>query len=241
MDSYTVTIDNFEGPMDLLLYFINRDKIDINDIPISDITNEYLEYIQIMKTLNIDVGADFIFMASLLIQIKARTLLPKSDSDNSLDVEDPRTELAARLVEYKRFKEISYKLNEVYNSESLKFEQQISSMSDNRSIDSDIVYNTDTTLYDLLKIFKELIDNHPDNNRYEINRENINIDDQIELIHSSLRNNNNTIWFSSLANKGKTKLYIIGLCLALLDMIKSSSIIIKQEDNFSDFLIIQSS
>ena len=99
--------------MDLLLYFINRDRIDIYNIPIFKITKDYFEYINMMETMDIDLGAEFIYMSTILIQIKARMLLPKAIDENSEQLEDPRAELIHRLQEYQRFKQISEKLDAI--------------------------------------------------------------------------------------------------------------------------------
>ena len=92
-NNYKIRLNNFEGPMDLLLYFINRDRIDIYDIPISKITNDYLEHIKIMELMDIDVAAEFIYMSTVLLQIKARMLLPKAMGEDGEEIEDPRDNL----------------------------------------------------------------------------------------------------------------------------------------------------
>ena len=120
-DSYSIKINNFEGPMDLLLYFINRDRIDIYDIPIFKITKDYLKYIDIMEKMDIDLGAEFIYMSTLLIQIKARMLLPKVIDENSEEIDDPRVELVHRILEYKRFKNISNELHDKLELHSKRY------------------------------------------------------------------------------------------------------------------------
>ena len=107
---FTVKLENFEGPLDLLLYFIKRDKIDIYDIPISKITKDFFDYISMLNQLNIEVGGDFIYIASLLMRIKSRMLLPREKNELEEEI-DPRTDLVSKLIEYKKFKEISQKLS----------------------------------------------------------------------------------------------------------------------------------
>ncbi len=102
---YRVKLSEFEGPLDLLLFFIRRDELDIHDIPISKITREFLEYLHLMATLDLEVAGDFILMAATLMQIKVRMLLPRVEGME--EEEDPRAELVRRLIEYKRFKEMS--------------------------------------------------------------------------------------------------------------------------------------
>ena len=102
---YRVRLDQFEGPLDLLLFFIRRDELDVHDIPIARITDEYLAYVRLLEQIDLDGAADFIYMAALLIQIKARMLLPQPEVDDEGEPVDPRRELVERLLEYMRFKE----------------------------------------------------------------------------------------------------------------------------------------
>ncbi len=97
---FNIKIENFEGPLDLLLYFIKRDKIDIYDIPITQITNEYISVIDEAKKLDVSIAGEFLFMASMLLRIKTQMLLPRQINDESLDIEDPRIDLVTQLLEY---------------------------------------------------------------------------------------------------------------------------------------------
>ena len=101
---YRVKLKNFEGPLDLLLFFIKRDELDIYNIPISYITEQFLEYIRLMEELDLDVASEFILMASMLMSIKAKMMLPKEDDEEQMDESDPRYALVQRLLEYKRYK-----------------------------------------------------------------------------------------------------------------------------------------
>jgi len=108
---YKVQLKNFEGPLDLLLFFIKRDELNIYDIPIYHITREFLDYIRLMEELDLEVASEFIYMASLLMSIKARMMLPHENEDEEeLDEHDPRYELVQKLLEYKRYKEMAEKL-----------------------------------------------------------------------------------------------------------------------------------
>src|SRR3990172_7514626 len=107
---YKIKLEQFEGPLDLLLFFIRRDELDIYDIPISKITKEFLEYVNLIKILDLEVAGDFILMASTLMQIKARMLLPREVDEKGEEI-DPRTELIQALLEYKKYKEMSEELS----------------------------------------------------------------------------------------------------------------------------------
>jgi segregation and condensation protein A len=106
VETFTIKTERFEGPFDLLLFFIERDELDINDIPIAKITNDFLEYIKELEQLNIDVASEFILVAATLMRIKARMLIPRKEIDDQGNEIDPRQEIAQKLLEYKRFKEV---------------------------------------------------------------------------------------------------------------------------------------
>ena len=110
--TYQIKLPDFEGPFDLLLFFIERDELDIYDIPIAKITNDFLLYIKELKSLNIDVASEFILVAASLMKIKARMLLPRRELDEEGNEIDPRQELVQKLVEYKRFKAVIVELRE---------------------------------------------------------------------------------------------------------------------------------
>src|SRR4051812_46667446 len=103
--SYKVRLHEFEGPLDLLLFFIKRDELDIYNIPITKITQEFLEYLRLMTALDLEVAGEFIVVAAELCQIKARMLLPRDEREDGAEEDDPRTDLVRRLIEYRRFKE----------------------------------------------------------------------------------------------------------------------------------------
>ena len=119
--SYTVKIQQFEGPFDLLLFFIERDELDINDIPIAKITNDFLEYIRHLEKLNVDVASEFILLAATLMRIKAKMLIPRKPLDEEGQEIDPRQELVERLLEYKRYKSVLDELREMEEDQAGKF------------------------------------------------------------------------------------------------------------------------
>src|SRR4030043_2048547 len=112
MEAYTVKVDVFEGPLDLLLHLIKQNQIDIYDIPIALVTEQYLDYIKVMKALDLTIAGEFLVMAATLMYIKSRMLLPSPIEEEEEEGEDPRAELVQRLVEYKRFKEAAVRLSQ---------------------------------------------------------------------------------------------------------------------------------
>lgn len=221
----------FEGPLDLLLFFIKRDEINIYDIPISHITNEYLEYLELMKSMNLHLAGEFILMASLLIRIKVQMLLPRKEVDETVDVEDPRTELVKMLLEYKMYKDISNFLRKL-ETDQLKL-HQVNSFLDSVEWDPEI-FLSDVNLLDMGIAFKKLLINLPKPSYYEIETYKININQQIQFINSMFLNRKR-IRFSELAQRLKNRIEVLITFLAILEMIKNQELRVSQKIVFGDF------
>ena len=154
--SYTVKIQQFEGPFDLLLFFIERDELDINDIPIAKITNDFLEYIRHLEKLNVDVASEFILLAATLMRIKAKMLIPRKPLDEEGQEIDPRQELVERLLEYKRYISVLDELREMEEDQAGKFgrgnvNQELRQMATRALVDVEL---ESLTLFKLLKAFE---------------------------------------------------------------------------------------
>ncbi|HHI02939.1 MAG TPA: segregation/condensation protein A, partial [candidate division Zixibacteria bacterium] len=150
-DNYSVNLDIFQGPLDLLHYLISKDEIDIYDIPIARVTEQYMHYIEMMKVLNLELAGEYILMAATLIKIKSRMLLPR-DEENE-EEPDPREELVAALLEYRKFREAGEILREKRALENRFFVP--SGVNTGIEYKEKIVYSENATLYDLLTAFKE--------------------------------------------------------------------------------------
>lgn len=232
---FNIKLENFEGPLDLLLYFIKRDKIDIYDIPITQITNEYISIIDEAKTLDVSIAGEFLFMASLLLRIKTQMLLPRQVDEESLDIDDPRIDLVAQLLEYKKYKNIANKLKNLHFENKDTFFRSSTKVVYDQSPDiSDFLQ--EVTLYEISKIFKEAIENAPTQDSFEIYRETVSLKDQKEFILQRLKTNKISS-LKKLVKKLETKIEIIVTFLALLEMIKQSEIICLQKENFKDIEI----
>ena len=232
---FNIKLENFEGPLDLLLYFIKRDKIDIYDIPITQITNEYISVIDEAKTLDVSIAGEFLFMASLLLRIKTQMLLPRQVDEESLDIDDPRIDLVAQLLEYKKYKNIANKLKNLHFENKDTFFRSSTKVVYDQSPDiSDFLQ--EVTLYEISKIFKEAIENAPTQDSFEIYRETVSLKDQKEFILQRLKTNK-ILSLKKLVKKLETKIEIIVTFLALLEMIKQSEIICLQKENFKDIEI----
>ena len=232
---FNIKIENFEGPLDLLLYFIKRDKIDIYDIPITQITNEYISVIDEAKKLDVSIAGEFLFMASMLLRIKTQMLLPRQINDESLDIVDPRIDLVAQLLEYKKYKSIANKLKNLHFENKDSFFRNSSKVVYDQSPNASDFLN-EVTLYDISKIFKDAVNNAPTQDSFEINRETVSLKDQQDFILQKF-NDDKILSLKNLVKKLETKLEIIVTFLALLEMIKRSEIICSQKENFEDIEI----
>ena len=232
---FNIKIENFEGPLDLLLYFIKRDKIDIYDIPITQITNEYISVIDEAKKLDVSIAGEFLFMASMLLRIKTQMLLPRQINDESLDIEDPRIDLVAQLLEYKKYKSIANKLKNLHFENKDSFFRNSSKVVYDQSPNASDFLN-EVTLYDISKIFKDAVNNAPTQDSFEIYRETVSLKDQQNFILQQF-NKDKILSLKNLVKKLETKLKIIVTFLALLEMIKRSEIICSQKENFEDIEI----
>ena len=232
---FNIKIENFEGPLDLLLYFIKRDKIDIYDIPITQITNEYISVIDEAKKLDVSIAGEFLFMASMLLRIKTQMLLPRQINDESLDIEDPRIDLVVQILEYKKYKSIANKLKNLHFENKDSFFRNSSKVVYDQSPSVSDFLN-EVTLYDISKIFKDAVNNAPTQDSFEIYRETVSLKDQQDFILQQF-NNDKILSLKNLVKKLETKLEIIVTFLALLEMIKRSEIICSQKENFEDIEI----
>lgn len=239
--AYQIKISNFEGPFDLLFHLIEKAEVDIYDIPISEITNQYLEYIYSIENIDLDNASEFIVMAALLIQIKSKMLLPKETNpldELTADGIDPRAELIERLLEYKRYKTISEILKEmelIQLDVVYKPAEIIDDIEENK-----ILYNV--TIDDIVNAFKDVIKRFNENNsdkeelQHEIIEEEYTVDDKIESIRDMIKTKNH-LSFRDLFFNILNKFEIIITFLALLELIRLREIKVHQERVFGEINI----
>ena len=178
---YNIKIPVFEGPLDLLLHLIRENKIDIYDIPIAIITHRYLQYIKIMKELDLDIAGEFLVMAATLIHIKSRMLLPPDEEAPPEEQEDPRHELIQKLIEYQAFKEAALSLRQREDEWTRVFQRE--PLSDEK--DDEGIYLSDVNLFDLLEAFKKILDTAPPEVA-TITKETLTVKDKMSLIMEML-------------------------------------------------------
>ncbi len=226
--SYQIRLEIFEGPMDLLLHLIKKHELDIYSIPIADITQQYLEYIDLMKSLDMEIAGDFLVMASTLTHIKSRMLLPPAENPDDEDGVDPRAELIRRLLEYKSFKEAAGSLGSQEETWSKVYSRQAENAPEAPADDEPLLF--DFHLFDLLAALKDVMARVPDSN-FEITAESVSITEKISQILARLETVDSLL-FADLFENSTSKLQVIGTFLALLELIKTRVIKAFQVEQF---------
>ena len=230
---YQIQLDNFEGPIDLLLYFIRRDELDIYDIPISKITKEFVETVEVWEKMHLHVAGDFIVMASTLMRIKAKLLLPRPELDDDGEIIDPRTELVRQLVEYKRYKNAAEILNNLSNDQSQRFTRQLEPLMVVDELDAEENLILDVTLFDLARFFKSAMDSMPVVSQFELNRDPVKLEQQKNFIFKYF-DGDGKLKFSTILSKLETRMELVVTFLAILDLVREGSCKVIQENVFGD-------
>lgn len=232
---YQVRLEQFQGPLDLLLYFIRRDEIDIYDIPIAAITAEYLDAIEALPTTSLALAGDFIQMAATLMRIKAQMLLPRPQLEEEEAFPDPRTQLVQRLLEYQRFKAAARGLGGLTAERQHYYIRHLAEVVPPGGEDPQ-VYLKQVSLFDLATYFKEVLERKPVISPYELQREPVHLDDQKALILRSL-DGEGVVTFGTLVAALATKLEVIVTLLALLDLMRTHQVTVFQNTLFDELEI----
>ena len=232
---YKIILPNFQGPFDLLLYFIKRDELNIYDIPISKIADEFLNYIKIMSHFDLDLAGEFIVMAANLMYIKTQMLLPRQKNEDGFEVEDPRKQLVQNILEYIQFKEAAKNLSSLANSHKfILYKENLAAEYAQANISS--AYKN-ATLFDLLKAFALALNRKNTSAKpvHVVEIFNVNIDDKKTLIKDVLALKKRTTFFELI--KEQDRKHVIVTFLAILEMMKQKQIFISQNEPFGDIII----
>lgn len=244
MLTYNVKLDAFEGPLDLLLHLITKAEVDIYDIPLAKITDQYMEFIHAMQNLELDVASEFLVMAATLLAIKSKMLLPKHedklfDSDHEfIDEDDPREELINRLIEYKRYKEAAGVLKEKEQERGLIFSKAPSDLSPYVEEVKNEPQQINANIYDMINAFNLLLKRKGEKvpRPTKITREDFPIEKRMEEVIEQIRMaRGKTSFFQLFQHEERS--HLIVTFLAVLELMKAKKIICKQEYNFSDFYV----
>jgi segregation and condensation protein A len=231
---YRVQLQQFEGPMDLLLFFIKRDEIDIYDIPIAQIADEYLAYVRLLERIDLDGVGDFIYMAALLINIKARMLLPSQEVDEDGEPIDPRQELVERLLEYVRFKEAASQLENEAERRAQHFTRGEAS-AEREELQDNHEPEVADSLYDLITVLGDMLRKAPDEEEpiHEVEPHEYSIEEQQRYVFERL-DTGRPVSFRTLVYE-RPKAFIIATFLAVLEMVRQGHLHVLSEAASFDF------
>ena len=250
---YKVRLEEFEGPLDLLLFFIKRDELDIYDIPITRITGEFLEYLHLMKALDLEGAGEFIVVAAELCQIKARMLLPREEREDGTEEEDPRTDLVRRLIEYRRFKEMAEGMASMSEEQRRVFFRKYFTQ-DDRTLSSlpreDEALLKNVTIFHLMNAFRRAMERAPAIKRtHDVDLIPVSIEEQSDVILSSISLRGELV-FSELFTdifsghdveelSTGVRLYIAVTFMAVLDLVRNQLIALRQHEVFDDIILFK--
>ncbi|WAA10515.1 segregation/condensation protein A [Fervidibacillus albus] len=234
---------DFEGPLDLLLHLIKQLEIDIYDIPMVEITDQYMQYIHTMQELELDIASEYLVMAATLLAIKSEMLLPNYDEEESVDFDDeyesdPREELVAQLIEYRKYKEAANHLKEKEKERAMMYTKPPSDLSEylpNTRID---FVGKKATIYDMLGAYHKLLRRQRLQKplKTKIAREEISIEKRMEQLMDELENKKEMVRFEELFAERIKKIVVVTF-LALLELMKRNVIVVQQDENFDEIWI----
>ena len=232
---YKIKLESFEGPLDLLLFLIKREEIDIYDIPIAKITEQFLAYVEIIQLLDLEAASDFILMAATLMRIKAQLLLPRViEGEEEEEFGDPRQDLVRRLLEYKRFKEVAEELSvkeEVaskhYPRGSFKLEE---------GWDEEYLVGSEVSLFDLVAAFRSVVENAPKITVHQVQLISVTLEERIEFVERIVRERIE-VTFHELFQPGEDKIVWIVTFIAILELMRSRTVIARQDQPFAEIYL----
>ncbi len=229
LDAYPVRLDRFEGPLDLLLHLIRKHQVDIYDIPIALITKQYLDYLDVMQELDLDIAGDFLVMAATLIHIKSRTLLPRPDPTQEDPEEDPREALVRRLLEHQQFKAAAEVLHDREVQRSAQRRRPDQRVAD--VVGEPPEPEVDVDLFSLMAAFRQVLERARNRPQVYLPSEHISVESRIEVMLARL-SETEALGFEDLFADVQTKPGIVVTFLALLEMIRLKLVRVFQQGNF---------
>jgi segregation and condensation protein A len=238
---YEVKLDLFEGPLDLLLYLVTRAEVNIVDIPVAQITTQYLEYLDLMRELNIDVAADYLHMAATLTYLKARELLPPVEGETLAQPEEGiynKEELIRQLLEYQKFKQAAGALKNFEAEQISLFPRGTAETVDAAPVEGDGIDLGSLSMFDILAAFKRVLERAQteDEYRHSVRLDDVKIDDRIERVLSMLTDKSE-VRFEELFADDLRKMVIVVTFMALLELVKMQEIVFRQEERFGAIIV----
>lgn len=233
-DPHKVELEVFEGPLDLLLYLIKQDEIDIYDIPIISITNQYMQYLDVMKMLDLNIAGEFIVMAATLMMIKSRLLLPVEERPDLEEEEDPRWDLVRQLVEYKKFKDAASHLGDLEARQENMFSRTGEGIQ--LGPEPDIALE-DVSIFDLINAFNEALKKAPREELNEIFADEFTVTDKVDIIMGLMKSHKRAS-LSRLLQGMRHRYEMVCTFLAILELIRLKQVRARQSDHFGDIDLV---
>jgi len=236
---YEVKLDLFEGPLDLLLYLVSKDEVDILQISVARIAEQYMEYLDLMRELNIDIAAEYLYMASTLIRLKARELLPPAEGE-VIEQEEGiynKQQLIDQLLEYKKYKEAAFSLRHFEAEQIGCFSRGTADQNFTGPAQDNACFIGTITVFDLLTAFKRILERTVDEKNYHVvNADNVKIDDRIEHVLAAI-DTDGEIRFEELFADDTRKIVLVVTFMAILELIKMAQIFFRQEEQFGPIFV----
>ncbi len=228
-----VKLEIYEGPLDLLLDLIRKQQINIYDIPIAKITQQYLDYLRLLEEMNIDVAGEFVLMAATLIYIKSRTLLPPDPLASPEELEDPRTELVHRLLEHEQFKNAAQMLQSKRMIEDATWSQP----GIDEFVEAEDEAGLAVSVFDLISAFREILERAKKRPQLEITREEVTVAQMVEHVKEVLMASARPVPLDQLIAGYESRQALIALFLALLELVRLHAILLRQKDLFTAIMV----
>ena len=232
-DHYQIHLPAYDGPLDLLLDLIRKQQINICDIPIAMITDQYLQALRVMEEMDIDVASDFLLMAATLIYIKSKMLLPRDPLQSQEDYEDPRLELVQRLLEHEKFKNAAQMLHQKELIESSSWTN--ASIQDITGLEEE--YEVQVSLFDLVSTFHKILERIKERTRLEIERDELSVSQVIEKLRQFFEQSSNTVSLTEVFLLYSNRRNLIVVFLAILEMVHLQAVKLVQKQTFGDILV----
>ena len=236
---YKIDLDIYNGPLDLLLYLIRREEVDVYDIPIAKITDQYMMYLEKLQSIDIGLAGDFLVMASTLMYIKSQSLLPRSEVIDGEDEEDPRLELVKQLLEYKRYKEATAAMTRLSEERSQRFSRPTERLIDNEKEEDEKLHLDEIDVWKLAQYFSTFMKQTMGDVIKKIVYDDTPVRVYMDKVINSLINTY-AISFKELLYKSNGKVEIIGTFLALLELVRLKKIKLEQFRDFDEIRITAS-
>jgi segregation and condensation protein A len=239
METFTIRLTQFEGPFDLLLFFIERDELDIHDVPIAKITKDFLDYIQQLEALDLDVASEFILVAATLMRIKAKMLIPRKELNEEGNEIDPREELVQKLLEYKKYKSVIDEMSRLEEDRHYRFARgnvssELRDIAEKALVDVEL---ESLNLFRLLQLFQQMLQRYEDDKsrpRHQIVQFDYTIEGQQSFLSSRLTKGQKTR-FESVFFSLENRIHAIVTFIALLELLNMQKVLLTQGEGVNNF------